>query len=923
MYFLLIEAAGMRQIARIHRERYDQLFEDLRTPLENAGFEFVSGDGDLLLFAESDGIKVQPDAIAFLGRRVLQVLHGRSEDLLDFSVVLDYHDGAGGEEELVRMQRLLRFARTQNTAYVTDPVLAAIAPLVNTERNGGLNRVVAFLGDGVPRRATYAESVADSEVQEQISRVLHDRGGDSVWFHGADTAMIAESLEAIAGEVPRIVVQCRPDSDVTDVLQVVVAGLPEPTGARRPSMDTGDAELDAHGAWALGLLRERFSQPTTNLLSEGWRTGELALILEKTLSALSATGRWVRVELIDADRSSPQVTDAVATRLRRPAIQLLAVASSAAPPDWTAVELRGSVSVGGVSDGDRYAAAHSYWSRPDSDPRDLPENHRRTLYLLHRLRGALDDGLLNEFFPGIGVSLAERARIFNELDDLGLIRRRWTLEVHPALDTWIATLIPEAQQRQIDETVVDLLEGQLRSGTLVLSPPIWAFLQPLLTGTHRTERRHAMLHILAGGAAFTALDRVLAHSASSAPLARASEASARLRLYLRDSRGPHHCRRDYDTLEQAVDDPGLPTAVRADVLLSMGEYLLADRRYREALDAAKRATLLRQHPGAGGAGSSHLLMARVLLVQRRLSDAGQYLGFAREEAQTDHATELIARSLDAVRLFLVGNLSRAAGQFADLEEPLLRSGFSEWLMLAWFALGRIDFELGEYRRSASRFRMTAEWARACGMERPARTVGAWTHRAEVLSDDRPPHTVEDIDELSAEELLFAAEAMIRDGLHEDVLVLLERAEQIESAADRWPRLGVCWDNGYAPLEDLIIADRAGNSELLRVIRAFRAWMLALTGRQEEAVPLFYGLTRGNDGLSVDPYAGLYNYLYSSILPRERSSDRDDRITVLGKSVKLVQERMSRIDDYRDKTRFLRYNTWNRRLMETARQHNLV
>jgi tetratricopeptide (TPR) repeat protein len=318
-------------------------------------------------------------------------------------------------------------------------------------------------------------------------------------------------------------------------------------------------------------------------------------------------------------------------------------------------------------------------------------------------------------------------------------------------------------------------------------------------------------------------------------------------------------------------------------------------------------------------------MARILLVERRIADAGHYLTFAREEAREDRATDLIARSLEAARLFLVGNLSRAAGQFTELVEPLLRMGFSEWLIFAWFALGRVSFELGDYRRAASQFAMTADWAAACGMSEPARTIQAWRRRARVLAEDgtRFEAAQEWGDELRAEERLFVAEGLIRDGAFAEALVELEAAEQQEAAVDRWPRLGVCWDNGFAPLEDLVMANRGGNSELLRIIRAFRGWTLAHLDRQDEAATVFYGLTRGNDGRTVDPYTGLYTYLYSSILPRERSRDREDRLTVLSKSVKLLQERTSRIDDYRDKTRFLRYNVWNRRLMDVAREHNLV
>jgi hypothetical protein len=50
---------------------------------------------------------------------------------------------------------------------------------------------------------------------------------------------------------------------------------------------------------------------------------------------------------------------------------------------------------------------------------------------------------------------------------------------------------------------------------------------------------------------------------------------------------------------------------------------------------------------------------------------------------------------------------------------------------------------------------------------------------------------------------------------------------------------------------------------------------------------------------------------------------DDPLTVLGKSVKNLRERTGRIDEYGHKTDYLHRNYWNRRLMDTAKAHNLL
>ena len=74
---------------------------------------------------------------------------------------------------------------------------------------------------------------------------------------------------------------------------------------------------------------------------------------------------------------------------------------------------------------------------------------------------------------------------------------------------------------------------------------------------------------------------------------------------------------------------------------------------------------------------------------------------------------------------------------------------------------------------------------------------------------------------------------------------------------------------------------------------------------------------------MDPYNRLYYFLYSLILPESGPADTEDRLTILGKSVRFMQERSSRIDRYSDKTAFLEKNYWNRQLIEQARLHNLL
>jgi tetratricopeptide (TPR) repeat protein len=930
MYYLLVEAAGIRQIAKIRPERYREFVEHLDAVMAPGGFSKALGEGDLLLFQQGRDMTVQPELLASVARSMMEVLRSESEDLLDFLIVIDYRDAVVAQEELVRMQRVLRRARSQNAAYVTEPVRSAIEPLIQSEAHGDIHRIVAFTGGDHVIRQPFLDTVAPEEVIRGISSSLRPEPARITHFIGADTSLIAAALSRVeTTAMERVVVQCRSTTTVETILQAVVAQLPELSGERQAQY--GVDEIDQRERFAVSVLLTRFADPTTLLLSEGWRRGELGMLLRRWATVAALHRQWIIVELRDLDLVSPGVVSSVEHYLAPQdgprSIRIVATASERLPVSEDTTRLtEGRRIVELVTpDSERSGAALAYWRQPEHDPRRLSRPHRHIVFLLYRMEGVLNDEAIAPFVAAMGITPAERVRVLQELEELGLVQHPWTLQVNPAVESLMDSIVSTDERSDLEETIHQVMSDQLRSAALPLSPSILQLLQREPEEGSTEGRRHSVLHTLAGGGAFDAVQRLVGDEGALSLRDRATEASARVRLYLRDSRGPEHCGDDSALLTTASGDEKLPPEVRADFLLSLGEFRLAERNYQQALNAAKHATVLLQSAGSPRLGASHLLMARVLLVQRRLGDAGRYLTFAREEANDDLATELIARSLEAIRLFLAGNLSRSATHFSELIEPLLKSGFSEWLLLAWFALGRIDFELGAYHRAAAQFSLTRDWAEECGMDYPARTVGAWMLRARYLADERlsPDYLDRVPSELTAEEKLFVAEARITRNEYREALELLDAAEEQEREAHRWPRLGVCWDNGYAPMEDLLIADRIGRSELLRMIQAFRALMLALTDRQDEAVAILYRLTRGNDGLSVDPYAGLFNYLYACILPAERSADRDDRATVLGKSVKLVQERMSRIDDYQDKMRYLRSNTWNRRLMDAARRHNLV
>ena len=99
----------------------------------------------------------------------------------------------------------------------------------------------------------------------------------------------------------------------------------------------------------------------------------------------------------------------------------------------------------------------------------------------------------------------------------------------------------------------------------------------------------------------------------------------------------------------------------------------------------------------------------------------------------------------------------------------------------------------------------------------------------------------------------------------------------------------------------------------------RAYLLGLRGFRDEAIRELHQLTRGQKSLEEDPRAAWFNYLYSQVLPEAGSEEVDDKVTVLSKSLKTLQERASRIDAPGERSSFLWRNRWNRMIMEEARE----
>ncbi len=947
MYHLLIEAGGLRQISRIDVEACTRIIEDLNQIVGEAGFVPRLLDGDQMFYDAGDDSSIEPHLIASTVAKIERGLEARSDYILDYVVVLHMSDIGKPEHAFLEMQDLLRFARQFHCVYVTRPVRRALETVIETDNGEPLAIVRDFHQSHGLNGPSFGDTMLVPEVPDRLRDLIEADPSGRYLVTCPDIVkaerVVRAVVEGLQRDVLFIPIRCSQEMTAGVVSLHLLRAIP-------PDLAPIDSDTTTITNVLRSALHRRYCADAARNEEFPERLGELRWTAQATISAAAHRVSRVLVVHFDRDLCSEAIRAELETVFDElpPHVELTTIATAAAPiaGDWTRLNV--PYKIDGPAEASRWHSAYAYWESlvneyGGRDPilatridrrlrsvlgslrRFLGENLRTALYLIDRTADVIAGDTITRFFPRLGIVPAERSRIITELSYYGLVSNDGVPVVHPAIAGSTAILLDAERRKTIERILVEILETLHQEGVLQITPHFWSLYQPLIDSDRRREIGHTYLHDTASRGAIQTFEAIAASAEIDRLPGELSVLSARVRLHLRDSLGPETCAGDAIRLAEILESESVVERERIDAMLSLGELALGERKYQQALGHAKRAIMIQQATGETvSQAESHLLIARIMLAERRVADAGHYLSFAREDAVDERGIYLVSEILDATRHFLHGNLAHADSAYDKLIEPLALYGHSDWMYLAWFGRVRVAFELGDYHAAAATAKEMEVTAERSGYPGPASVARRWRVRSALLGDGPVDELIGELGpEHTAESAFVEGESLVRRGDYETAAAVFDRGIAAEKNVDRWPRLGVCWDNGFAPLEDLLLADQPGSTELIRLLRALRAFAIAQTGKVDEAVEEFYRLTRTGSGMAEDPYTAFYTYLYASILPEERSREREDRTTVLGKSVKILQERTSRIDDYRAKIRFLKNNVWNRRLMETAQRHNLA
>ena len=144
-----------------------------------------------------------------------------------------------------------------------------------------------------------------------------------------------------------------------------------------------------------------------------------------------------------------------------------------------------------------------------------------------------------------------------------------------------------------------------------------------------------------------------------------------------------------------------------------------------------------------------------------------------------------------------------------------------------------------------------------------------------------------------------------------------------SVREAFPGERISWVDGFSGVEGRCFELQRENAMVRRLLQSFQAYLWGLEGSSERAIEQLQTITRGGRIPASDPYQSLYTYFYACTLPEVRKIELDDSLTVLSKSLKLLQQRASEIDDSTQRWRYLSNNYWNSLLFAEAKSRKMI
>jgi tetratricopeptide (TPR) repeat protein len=575
--------------------------------------------------------------------------------------------------------------------------------------------------------------------------------------------------------------------------------------------------------------------------------------------------------------------------------------------------------------------------------RELRSDTFLFLYSVYLAAGLLDRQGLQHFLAAAGFDAVSTERSFSDLTASGLIADEPELiPLFPVLRRKLEELLGREGVHHRERFIMHMMglwtAGRYRHPVL------------LFTFLARNGRTDLALRILpdiiqrkldecdpAGALVFCdlrSLNFAVAPTGEQARELAAVVAMGRLRAALMQQDAPAAEAAQAEARKWASTDA--PILLRGEVGVERAKYFLSTGNAGAALEELKKGLLLSQESRAEGSNSPsaergdrpfYLWLGATMLAEGRLGEAAEYLDMSQRLCQeADDAPGLLWTLVYlSDTCFISGKYTQC---FAALEQGLRRARVlyrREVELFFEFLRARTLFQLGSYEECSLCLQSCLCLATIYGRGDAMPVLRAWLgrtllHQGEAASGTR---LLESLSRQTREVLLFLAEGCLFSGALENASLYVERGLAL-APGYRFPSPeGIPWQDGFACAEGRCFRLSRGDAYLRRTLAGLRAYLLGLRSFREEAIRDLRQLTRGEKAVEEDPAIYWLNYLYSQVLPETGAEEVDDKVTVLSKSLKTLQQRAARIDAPAERTSFLRRNRWNRMIMDEARERKLV
>jgi tetratricopeptide (TPR) repeat protein len=399
--------------------------------------------------------------------------------------------------------------------------------------------------------------------------------------------------------------------------------------------------------------------------------------------------------------------------------------------------------------------------------------------------------------------------------------------------------------------------------------------------------------------------------------------SARLRFSLNNS--------DSEPLEEIIESPQelltqlRPCRERGYYLLQCVNHYLRRGDVADAIEMCKLSLIdFNEYGKREDEARAYTELGSCMLASGKIEDAIEYLTLSDRILSQSSFDRLKCLGFTGIVLFLYGNLTNALKIINEGIKLAHDIGHREWQLFLSFFEGRIFFHLGDYLNAAVIFQSCLTLARLYSSFDSMRVLYAWLARSHIYLDQTTEglRILEGID-ANRESLFFVSEAFYFQERYNEALDCLNRSEKIVDRVISYPGEKVFWHDGYASIEGRCLFLESEETLLEKLSHSFKAYIIAILGDRGEAIDDLQAATRLTKLNELDFFNSLYFYFYSQILPEYGENEAVDRLTVLNKALRFLQERAGRIESADQRSIFLNKNRWNKLLMEEAKKKRLL